>query len=112
MDIITYIIVAFALFVITYKIKKQNIPMKTLVWPYLMLICLFIIMYPPLLNKLTKLLGFVQTENLIFFILCGYLFIITIVHEVRIAKLHSKINDLTRNLAIHKKESDDNNCND
>ncbi len=109
MDILTYGIVIFCLVLLTSQIIKQKISMRTLVWPYLMLLAVFIVMYPPMLRVLTELLGFTNTENLIFFIVCGYLFVITVVHEVRIAKMNDKINDLVRQVAINSKENDDNN---
>ncbi len=112
MDIFTFGLVLFTLILLTVQIKKQKISMRTLVWPYMMLLSMFIIVYPPVLRVLTELLGFTNTENLIFFIVCGYLFVITIVHEVRIAKLNDKVNSLSRQLAINSKENNDSNCND
>lgn len=113
MDILTFALVIFTLVLLTTQIKKQKVSMGTLVWPYLMLIALFIIMYPPLLRTLSKTLGFIATENLIFFIACGYLFVLTVIQEIRIAKLNDKLNNLARELAILEKENDefDNNCN-
>lgn len=112
MDILTYGVVVFTLVLLTIQLKRQKVSMGTLVWPYMMLIAMFIIMYPPILRELTKVFGFIDTENLVFFFVCGYLFILTIVHEVRIAKLNDRINELTRNQAILKKENDDNNFDD
>ncbi len=104
MHILIFIIIIVTLSFLTFKIKQENISMRTLVWPYLMLAAMFIITYEPILNFLTKLLGFERTENLIFFIVCGYLFVLTIVQEIRIAKLHEKTNKLTRYIAIHMKK--------
>lgn len=111
MDILTFGIVIFSLIFLTIQIKKQKVSLRTLVWPYMMLIAMFIIMYPPLLRLLTTILGFQNTENLIFFIVCGYLFVITIVHEIRIAKLNDKVNNLSRQVAINSEETNDNNSN-
>ncbi len=112
MDFFTFGIVIFCLVLLTVQVKKQKISMRTLVWPYMMLLAMFIIVYPPVLRFITKLLGFTNTENLVFFIVCGYLFVITIVQEVRIAKLNDKVNDLSRQIAINSKERNDNNSND
>ncbi len=112
MDIFTFGIVIFCLVLLTVQVKKQKISMRTLVWPYMMLLAMFIVVYPPVLRFATKLFGFTNTENLVFFIVCGYLFIITIVHEVRIAKLNDKLNDLSRQVAINSKERNDYNSND
>lgn len=111
MTIFTLGIVVFSLFFLTVLIKNQKVSMRTLVWPYMMLFAMFVIVYPPVLRFLTKILGFTDTENLIFFIFCGYLFVITIVHEIRIAKLNDKITDLSRGLAVSSKEQNDNSRN-
>ncbi len=111
MDILTFILVICALIFLTLQLKKQKVSMRTLVWPYMMLIAMFIVVYPPILRFLTKVLGFTNTENLVFFIVCGYLFVITIVHEVRLAKLNDKINDLSRQIAINSKGTNGNNNN-
>lgn len=112
MDIFTFGLVVFILIILTVQIKKQRVSMHTLVWPYMMLLAMFIIVYPPVLRSITKFLGFTNTENVIFFIVCGYLFVITVVHEIRIAKLNDKVNTLSRQIAVDSKEKDDNNCND
>lgn len=112
MDIFTFGLVLFTLVFLTVQVKKQRVSMHTLVWPYMMLIAMFILVYPPLLRFVTRLFGFTDTENLIFFIVCGYLFVITIVHEIRIAKLNDKIISLSRELAIHSKENDDSTSDD
>lgn len=111
MDFLTFGIVIFSLILLTIQVKKQKVSMRTLVWPYMMLFAMFILIYPPVLRVLTKTLGFIDTENLIFFIVCGYLFVITIVHEVRIAKLNDKVNSLSREIAIGNKEKNDFNNN-
>lgn len=109
MDIFTFGLVVFILIILTIQIKNQRVSMHTLVWPYMMLLSMFIIVYPPVLRAITKFLGFTNTENVIFFIVCGYLFVITIVHEIRIAKLNDKINTLSRQIAIDSKEQYDHN---
>lgn len=112
MEIFTFGLVVFTLVLLTVQIKKEKTSMRTLVWPYIMLLSMFVLVYPPVLTRITHLFAFTNTENLIFFIVCGYLFVITIVHEVRIAKLNDKINSLSRQLAINSKEQDDSNSND
>ncbi len=108
MDILTFIMVIVTIVILTYKVRSQGVSMRTLVWPYLLLTGLFIVMYPPILRFVTKLFGFTNTENFIFFVLCGYLILITIVQEVRIAKLNDKLNSLARELSLTNKEQDDN----
>lgn len=112
MAIFTLGIVVFSIVLLTSQVKRQKISMRTLVWPYLMLFAMFVIVYPPILRFLTHTLGFSNTENLVFFIISGYLFVITIVQEVRIAKLSDKVNDLARQIAINGKENDDSNSDD
>lgn len=111
MAILTFIIVIMTLVILTIKIKQEKVSMRTLVWPYMMLFTMFIIVYPPILRALTKLFGFTNTENLVFFIVCGYLFVITIVQEVRIAKINDKTNELARQISILTKEQNDNSRN-
>lgn len=114
MDVFTFVIVVVTIVLLTSQVKKQKISMRTLVWPYMMLFAMFILVYPPVLRTLTQLLGFTDTENLIFFIISGYLFVLTIVQEIRIAKLNDKVNSLSREIAISNKENYDftNNSND
>ncbi|WOO87501.1 DUF2304 domain-containing protein [Mollicutes bacterium LVI A0039] len=109
MQSITFGIVIITIIFLTVLIKKQKVSMRTLVWPYMMLFAMFVVVYPPVLRFLTKILGFTNTENLVFFIMCGYFFVITVVHEVRIAKLNDKNTELTRTIAILSKEQNDHN---
>lgn len=112
MDIYTFGLVVLVVIVFTLQIRKQRVSMHTLVWPYLMLLSMFILVYPPVLHSITRLLNFKNTENVIFFIFSGYLFVITVVHEIRIAKLNDKVNTLSRQIAIDSKEKNDNSNDD
>ncbi len=107
MDILTYAIVITTIIILTIQIKRKRVSLATLVWSYLLLIGMFIVTYPPLLNKLSHFFGFDATENFIFFVICGYLFVITIVQEVRIAKMNDDLKALARELSLIKKEDQD-----
>lgn len=108
MYLLTIILIFISFIIITYQIHKMHVSLKTLIWPYLLLIVMLLLMIPPVLQFTSKLFGFIATENFIFFAICGYLFITSIVQEIRIARLNDKVNQLSRKLGIQEKENNDN----
>lgn len=109
MDILTFGLVIGTIILLTVKVIQQQISIRTLVWPYIILIVMFFVINPPVLRYLTHLFGFDATENFIFFIITGYLFLMTIIQELRIAKLNDQISGLVRTVGILEKEQDDSN---
>lgn len=108
MYLLTVFLILIAIIIITYQIRQMHVSLKTLIWPYLLLLIMFMMMIPPILKFTSKLFGFIATENFIFFIICGYLFLTSIVQEIRIARLNDKINQLSRKHSIQEKENNGN----
>ena len=99
MIIISLLLIVFILIVL----KKKYVSIKySTVWLLSCLLMLIFALFPNLFEKLAKILGFEVLSNMIFFIMIGILFFITISLTVIVSSQRKKIDLLIQEVSLIK----------
>ena len=99
------IVAVFLLLVTVRLVIKKKIPIKySLVWLFSSVLLLFVSLFPNTFEKLTSLLGFQVSSNLVIGILLMILLIITLMLTVIVSEQNKKIVLLIQELSIIKKD--------
>lgn len=99
----------FTYWYIIRKIKKSNVRIDDIIiWIIGLFILLIFSLFPNIPALLTKLIGVEAAVNTIFFIVIFFLFMMVFLLTVKVSQLHEKMKDLTHQLALASKQSDQN----
>lgn len=93
------------IFFILYILKKNYLSIKySTVWLFSCLLMLLFSLFPDSLEKVSHFLGFEVLSNMIFFIMIGILFFITISLTVIVSSQRKKIDLLIQEISLLKME--------
>ena len=99
----------FTYWYIIRKIKKSNVRIDDIIiWIIGLFILLIFSLFPNIPALLTKLIGVEAAVNTIFFIVIFFLFMMVFLLTVKVSQLQEKMKDLTHQLALASKQSDQN----
>lgn len=99
----------FTYWYIIRKIKKSNVRIDDIIiWIIGLFILLIFSLFPNIPALLTQLIGVEAAVNTIFFIVIFFLFMMVFLLTVKVSQLQEKIKDLTHQLALASKQSDQN----
>lgn len=88
---------------ITIFVKKHKISVKySIIWYFCSLILILLVLFPSLLTWLTDLLGIQVASNMIFALMLGVLFIITISLTIIVSEQKEQIRTLIQEISILK----------
>jgi len=108
-QLVIIIFIIISLLAIIHMIRKNALQLRySLVWLFVGVSFLIIVLFPSVLRHLANLMGIYSIMNMLFFI--GILFLIVIIYTLTIAlsNMSKRIKDITQELAILKKEVNDN----
>lgn len=99
----------FTYWYIIRKIKKSNVRIDDIIiWIIGLFILLIFSLFPNIPALLTQLIGVEAAVNTIFFIVIFFLFMMVFLLTVKVSQLQEKMKDLTHQLALASKQSDQN----
>lgn len=107
LKLVSIIFIFAIILLIFYYIKKKKINIKySTIWIVLFSIMFIFLIIPGFLEKMTKLLGFSISSNMIFSLLIGVLVIINITFTAILSSQDRKIRLLIQEISILKRKND------
>lgn len=99
------LVAVITLFLIIHVLNNKNMSIRySIVWMILPLFFLIMALFSDQMIELANSLGFELLSNMIFFITCGILFIISFSLTIIVSNLNKKMVKLTQEVALLKKE--------
>ena len=102
--LIILLVIQFMLIVKTIKTKKLSIRYGSF-WILLLIIMLFVVIFPNILFKISSMLGFEKTSNMLFLLGFFFLYYINFILTTSISKQNESIKSLAQEIAILKEKN-------
>lgn len=107
LKIFLIILLIFNLFLIINTVKKKKFSMKyASFWIFLIILMIFVVLFPKILFVLSDVFGFETTSNMIFLLGFFFLFYIIFILTTNISVQNEKIKLLIQEVSILKEEKD------
>lgn len=105
LKIISLLFILSILTIITIFVRKKKILVKySIIWYLTCLFLLILVLFPNLLNLITNLLGIQIASNMIFALIIGFLFVITISLSIIVSEQKEQIKLLIQEVSLLKEK--------
>ena len=95
-------------FMILHTVKKYKMSIRyILIWLFLLVVLLFIVIFPNVLISITSFFGFEKTSNMVFLIGYFILFYLVFIQSVENSIMKKEITNLVQELSLLKKDKKD-----
>lgn len=103
LEVSLIILLIFQLFLIINRVKRKKMTMKyASFWIFLIILMSIIVIFPSIVFKLSELMGFEKTSNMIFLLGFFFLFYVSFIITTTISIQNEKIKSLIQEISILK----------
>lgn len=103
LEISLIVLLIFQLFLIINRVKRKKMTMKyASFWIFLIILMSIIVIFPSIVFKLSELMGFEKTSNMIFLLGFFFLFYVSFIITTTISIQNEKIKSLIQEISILK----------